>query len=286
MKTGPKAASRQYAVAGIAAILFVIGVPNIADGLELLRLLPHVPSDVFWGHALATAGLGLAPVGAGIALLLLLLLKPKTAKSPALQKSRNWLLSAAAASLVLYPWIRGLSFWAGSGVMVDGITVSAAVVMAATLTFSLASWGLLSWASRSVTLPGALLAAISGASLANPFLQVLGPMAAVVLGVVAGFVAFMLQQKMNAPGRRRPLVAALATLGAAYLVLGAAVLASGAAHPWDGGSGIGAWTGTAEGLAESGLGSAFGSWDGLGSFLVVVPALVVAVLAVRRESES
>ena len=285
MKTKPKLTSEQYLVIGIAIVLFVIGAPNITSGLSLLQFLdnPQVSSSVVWRDVLTMAGFGFALVGIGI----VLLFKLKIIENLIRPKNKDWLLMAAAIFLVGHPWFHGLSFGLSNEVMVDGMTVSATIVMTVTLVFSLASWSLLSWASKSsIALPGVLLGIISGASLVNPFLQVLGPMAAMIVGVVAGFVAFMLQQKMNTPERTRPLMIALITLGAAYLVLSIIILAVNGLHIWDTSNGIGAWSGTPEGMERSGFDNIFGNNIGFESFLVVIPVLIITVLVIRRERES
>ena len=284
MKTKLKITYKQYLVIAIAIVLFVIGAPNITSGLSLLRFLdnPQVPSGVVWRDVLTTAGFGFVLVGIGI----VLLFKLKIIENLIHPKNKNWLLVTAAIFLVGSPWFHGLSFGLSNEVMIDGMTVSATIVITVTLAFSLASWSLLSWASKSnIALPGALLGIISGASLVNPFLQVLGPMAAVIVGVVAGFVAFMLQQKMNTPEKNRPLMVALTTLGAAYFVLSIIVLAVNGPHIWDTSNGIGAWSGTPEGMERSGFDNVFGNNIGFESFLVVIPALIITVLVIRREKE-
>jgi len=159
------------------------------------------------------------------------------------------LLIIIAVSLVLIPWIRGLNFNPYGGVMVDGIPVSATVVMTISITLSLVSWFLFSWASKNIKPAGIPLSIITGTSLIMPFMQNLGPMAAIIVGVVAGFAAFMLQKKMINPIHNKPLIIAAVTMGAAYFVLTLMILAvQPTPHVWDTGDGVGARTVTAEGL--------------------------------------
>ena len=185
------------------------------------------------------------------------------------------LLAAIAAFLLLVPWAGMLDFDFGR-FEVDGIRVSAAVVMALTVFFSLVSWSALSWASKGIRPAGALLSVITGESLAVPFIEMLGPMAAVVVGVVAGFPAFMLQKKMIDPARNRPVVAAAATLAAAYLALIILLLAVQGLH-----SDTVTWIGTAEGIEKSGFDNVFNNSIGFAYFLVTVPSLVATVLVLR-----
>ena len=153
-----------------------------------------------------------------------------------------------AVFLVLIPWIHALDYDPYNGIRVDGITISATVVMTLTITFSFISWLLLSWASKNIKAAGIPLSIITGASLILPFMGVLGPMAAIIVGVVAGFVAFMLQKKITDPTQNKSLKIATITVAASYFVLIMLVLAAQTNVIWDTGNGIGAWTGTPEGM--------------------------------------
>ena len=76
---------------------------------------------------------------------------------------------------------------------------------------------------------------------------IMGPMAAVIIGVVAGFVAFMLQKKITNPTQNKSLKIAAITVAASYLVLIMLFLAIQTNVIWDNtGNGIGSWTGTPE----------------------------------------
>ena len=63
-------------------------------------------------------------------------------------------------------------------------------------------------------------------------------MAAVLVGIVAGFSAFMLQKKAADPARNRPVIVAAAALAAAYLALTILVLAAQSSHTWDAGDAL------------------------------------------------
>ena len=188
------------------------------------------------------------------------------------------LLIIIAVFLVLLPWFQGLSLGINNEVMVDGVTTSAIIVMTITLIFSLISWSLFSWASKNFSPLGVPLAIISGASIVIPFLQVLGPMTGVIIGIVAGFVAFMLQKTINT--KNRPIVIAGITLASTYFVLFILVLAVQDSYIWDTGEGIGSWTGTAEGVEESGFDNVFNN-IGFGFFLVIIPSLIITELILR-----
>ncbi len=187
------------------------------------------------------------------------------------------ILAIIAAFLLLVPWVEALDFDFGR-VQVEGISTTAAIAMTLAVFFSMASWLILSRASKDVRPVGILLSIITGASLAIPFIHVLGPMAAVLVGIVAGFLAFMLQKKVAG---NHSVVVAAATLAAAYLALTIMVLAAQSPHVWDAGGGIGAWTGTAEGIEESGFDNIFNSNIGFAYFLAVIPALAVTGLMLR-----
>lgn len=166
--------------------------------------------------------------------------------------------------------------------MVDGITVSAIVVMTITLVFSIVSWSLFSWASKNIKFPGFLLSVITGASLVIPFIQVLGPMAGIIVGIVAGFVAFMLQKKMTDPAGNKPLVIAVITLAVAYFALIMMILAAQSSSMENG---IGEWTGTAEGMEKTGFENVISNSIGFVFFLAIIPALIITGLIILDKNE-
>ena len=191
------------------------------------------------------------------------------------------LLIIIALFLVLLPWIQGLEFDINNQVMVDGITVSAVTVMTLTVIFSLVSWFLFSWASKNIKISGIPLSIIAAASLVIPFIQVLGPMAGIVVGIAAGFAAFMLQKKITDPAKNHPLIITTVTLVAAYFVLTMMILAAQTASIWDTGDGIGEWTGTAEGMEKTGFEDISNNNIGFVFFLVIIPSWIITGLVIR-----
>ena len=156
------------------------------------------------------------------------------------------LLIIIAVFLVLIPWIQVLDYDPYNGISVDGISTSATIAMTLTITFSLVSWFLFSWASKNIKSAGISLSIIIGTSLILPFMGVMGPMAAIIVGIVAGFAAFMLQKKMINPTYTRALVIATVTIVTTYFVLIIMIVAAHAAS-----SGISEWSGTVEGMEEN-----------------------------------
>ena len=113
-----------------------------------------------------------------------------------------------------------------------------------------------------------------------PFIGVLGPVAGVLVGIVAGFSAFMLQKKVINSTNNRPVVIACLAIAAVYVGLLLLVLAVQIMHPvvdvWSGtAEGVEVWSGTAEGVEESGL---ITSNIKFIYFLVTVPSFVAAGL--------
>lgn len=194
-------------------------------------------------------------------------------------------LMIIAAFLVLLPWFQGFDIGINNEVMVDGITTSAIAVMIITIIFSLVSWFLFSWASKNIKFAGIPLSIITSASLVIPFLQVLGPMAAVIVGVVAGFAAFMIQKKMTSPIENKSLIVATITLVAAYSVLITVILVTLTNSIWDAGNGIGAWTGTAELLENPGFYTILRNHIGFVFFLAIIPSLIITGLIVRGKAD-
>ena len=157
------------------------------------------------------------------------------------------LLIIIAILVVLYPLIPLVQYHMGNQVMVDGMTVSGSIVLLTSLVFSVMSWFLLTWASKSIKVIGIPLSIISSAVLMIPFYDILGPMAAVIIGVVAGFIAFMFYKHM-ANRDKRSLIITIATVAISYLALTIMiVLVSNTPHVWDTGGGIGGWSGTDDG---------------------------------------
>lgn len=147
-------------------------------------------------------------------------------------------------------WIGYLGFgWfefnTGSEVMVDGITISAVIVTVLSVVFSIVSWFLFSWATNSINSKGIMISVITGVVLITPFKGDLGPMAAVLVGLVAGFAAYMIQKKITNPATNKPLVIGAVTIAASYAILFALIISvQTTTHIWDTENDIGAWTGT------------------------------------------
>lgn len=83
------------------------------------------------------------------------------------------------------------------GVMVDGIFVSAVVVTVLAVAFSMISGFLLSWASKNIRLEGILMSVIAGIAIITPVNGVLGPMAAVLVGIGAGAASHVIEKKIT-----------------------------------------------------------------------------------------
>jgi Amt family ammonium transporter len=186
-----------------------------------------------------------------------------------------------AAFLVLLPWFQGFDIGMSNEVMMDGIITSAIAVMIITIIFSLVSWFLFSWASKNIKFAGITLSIITSASLVIPFLQVLGPMAAVIIGVVAGFAAFMVQKKMTNPAENKFLLVAIITIVVTYSILITMILMTQTNSIWDTGDGIGAWTGTAELLENPGFYTILRNHVGFVFFLAIIPSLIITGLIIR-----
>ena len=194
---------------------------------------------------------------------------------------KTCLLIAVAVFIVLVPWFEGLSFYADK-IMADGVMTGAITALIIAIGFSLVSWPALLAASEDVKLSGIVLGVITGAAVTVPFVQILGPMAGVIVGVVAGLAAFLLQNKMMHPAMEdKSLTYAVTTLTAAYLVLIAvAVLASPTSSMWDTGDGIGAWPDTADELEIPRTADKLPSVIGVPSFLAAISSLAATALIV------
>ena len=186
-----------------------------------------------------------------------------------------WLIIIASV-LVLLPWISGLDLSIDNQIVVDGMYPSAIIVLSTTIFLSIFSWVLFSWASKSIKFTGFLLSIITGASLVLPFYHILGPMAGIILGVVAGSIAFLLHQKMIRPTQNKSMIGGFAIITLAYFILIVMVLTvQSASHTWDTGDGIGAWTGTAEGIEKTGFDNVLGNNISFDFFLVIIPSLII-----------
>jgi Amt family ammonium transporter len=139
------------------------------------------------------------------------------------------------------------------------------------------SWFLFAWASKSIRVDGIPLSIISAAVLIIPFHGVLGPMASVIVGLVAGFVAFMFHKHM-ANRDKKSLIITVATVAASYLALSVMIiLASNTLHIWDTGDGIGAWSGTADGMERQ----IHFDWRTVEAIWIVILAIPGAIIAYK-----
>lgn len=188
---------------------------------------------------------------------------------------KTGLLMIVAASLMLVAW-----FWLDF--TSNGITSSATIVLALALAFSAISWLVI---SRHITAHGAVLSVITGAALVIPFLSILGPMAGVCVGAVAGFVAFLFQKTMTHTKKGRPLAAAAATLAVTYLALSILMIfvSTPSSSIWDIGNGIGSWSGTPDGMVTPEPADVLvdGNWIVL--FPVAIVPLVATVLIIWKD---
>ena len=157
-------------------------------------------------------------------------------------------LIVIAVGLVLFPLISLLQFLIGNQVMTDGFSVSGSTVWLISIVFSIITWFLFAWASKSIKAEGIPLSIISAAVLIIPFHGVLGPMASVIVGLVAGFVAFMFHKHLTNKDKKS-LIITIATVAVSYLALTMVIiLVSNTLHIWDTVNSIGTWSGTAEGM--------------------------------------
>ena len=149
------------------------------------------------------------------------------------------LLIIIAILLVLFPLIPLVQHQIGNQVMADGMTLSGSIVLLTSFAFSAVSWFLLAWASKSIKVTGIPLGIISSTVLMIPFYDVLGPMTAVVIGIIAGFVAYMVQKYLRT-GDNKSLIIAVGIAAATYLVLSVMLfLISPTPHIWNTGYGGG-----------------------------------------------
>ena len=185
------------------------------------------------------------------------------------------LLIIIAVGLVLFPLIPILQFHMGNQVMTDGFSVSGSIVWLISIVFSIISWFLFAWASKSIKVEGIPLSIISGAVLIIPFNDVLGPMASVIVGLVAGFVAFMFHKYMTNRDKKS-LIITIATVAVSCLALTMMIiLASNTLHIWDTGNGVGAWSGTVDGM-ERQVHFDWRTVETIWIVILVIPGVIIA----------
>ena len=185
------------------------------------------------------------------------------------------LLIIIAVGLVLFPLIPLLQHYMGNQVMIDSFSISGSTVWLISIVFSMMSWSLFALASKSIKVEGISLSVISAAVLIIPFHDVLGPMASVIVGLVAGFVAFMFHKHM-ASRDKKSLMITIATVVISYLALTMMIiLASNTLHIWDTGNGIGAWSGTADGM-ERQIHFDWRTVETIWIVILVIPGVIIA----------
>ncbi len=128
------------------------------------------------------------------------------------------LLIIIAILVVLFPLVPLVQYHVGNQVMVNDMTVSDSTVLLTSIVFSMISWFLFAWASKSIKVVGIPLSIISSMVLMIPFYDILGPMAAIIVGIVAGFVAFMFHKHMITSDNKS-LIITIATVAVSYLTL-------------------------------------------------------------------
>ncbi len=154
------------------------------------------------------------------------------------------------ASILWFGWF---GFNAGSEVQVDGITVSAWVVTNLATGVASVTWLLMSWAhTGKPSIVGAATGAVAGLVAITPASGWVGPMAAIIIGIAAGTICYASISFKNARKWDDALdVWGVHGMGGLTGAILTGTLAS--PHIWDTGDGIGAWTGTAEGMEQQAI---------------------------------
>ena len=138
-------------------------------------------------------------------------------------------------------WIGYLLFGRSDEVMIDGITTSATIVTILSITLSVASWSLFARFTHNLNPQGVMLAVIIGLVIITPFRTDLGPSAAIIVGIVAGFSTHMIFQKILYSSKNKSLLIGIITIFATYAVLFAIIASIQSTHLWDTSYGTGAW---------------------------------------------
>ena len=154
------------------------------------------------------------------------------------------------ASILWFGWF---GFNPGSEVMVDGITISAWMTTNIAAGMGTVTWVLLSWAhTGKPSIIGAATGTIAGLGTITPASGWVGPMGALIIGIAAGCVCYAAVAFKNAKKWDDALdVWGVHGMGGLTGTILAGTLAS--PHIWDTGDGIGAWTGTAEGMEQQSI---------------------------------
>ncbi|CAI9831091.1 Ammonium transporter [Nitrosopumilaceae archaeon] len=154
------------------------------------------------------------------------------------------------ASILWFGWF---GFNAGSEVQVDGITVSAWTVTNTATGMAVVTWVLMSWAhTGKPSVVGAASGAVAGLVAITPASGWVGPMASIIIGIAAGTICYASIAFKNARKWDDALdVWGVHGMGGLTGAILTGTLAS--PHIWDTGDGIGAWTGTAEGMEQQAI---------------------------------
>jgi Amt family ammonium transporter len=154
------------------------------------------------------------------------------------------------ASLLWFGWF---GFNAGSEVGVDGVTVSAWTVTNTATGMAALTWVLMSWAhTGKPSVVGAASGAVAGLVAITPASGWVGPMASIIIGIAAGTVCYGCVAFKSARKWDDALdVWGVHGMGGFTGAVLTGTLAS--PHIADTGVGIGAWTGTAEGMEQQAI---------------------------------
>ena len=144
-------------------------------------------------------------------------------------KTRVLVIAGFLASLA---WLGYLLAGLNGQVRVDVITVSALVVTVLSVAFSLLSWFLFSWASKNISFQGTMLSVTTGVIIIIPFMGSLGPMAGILVGIVGGFAAYMIGQKITT-SKNKFLVIGLVSIATSYAVLSLLIFSVQTTNPLD-----------------------------------------------------
>ena len=150
-------------------------------------------------------------------------------------------------------WFGWFGFNPGSEVMADGIAVSAWMATNIAAGMGTVTWVLLSWAhTGKPSIIGAATGTIAGLGTITPASGWVGPMGALIIGIAAGAVCYAAVAYKNAK-RWDDALDVWGVHGMGGLTGTILVGTFASPHIWDTGDGIGAWTGTAEGMEQQSI---------------------------------
>ncbi|MBA4447960.1 MAG: ammonium transporter, partial [Nitrosopumilaceae archaeon] len=202
--------------------------------------------DLSPSHALDFAGGTVVHISSGFAALAgALVLGRRLGYGKVPMEPHNIPMVVLGSSILWFGWF---GFNAGSEAMVDGITVSAWTVTNTATGMAAVTWVLMSWAhTGKPSIVGAASGAVAGLVTITPASGWVGPMAAIIMGIAAGTVCYACVAFKNARKWDDALdVWGIHGMGGLTGAILTGTLAS--PHIWDTGDGIGAWTGTPEGM--------------------------------------